>query len=102
GQEFVLLCGDPHYGGLIDGHMRRVVMFPDDGHPDLCGRPLNVTGDARDEIVFWDQKSVWIYTQDRSFSGKQIYAPLRNPLYNMSNYSAIISEPHWENAENRS
>ena len=60
---------------MIDGHLRRVVMFPDDGHPDLAANVLNLTGDARDEIVLWDQKRVWIYTQDRPFTGKRIYAP---------------------------
>jgi hypothetical protein len=68
-------------------------MFPDDGHPDLCGHALDVTGDARDEVIFWDQKSVWIYTQDRPFTGEHIYAPVRNPLYNESNYSAVVSQP---------
>ena len=36
GQEFVLLSGNIREGGMIDGQMRRVVMFPDDGHPDLA------------------------------------------------------------------
>ena len=36
GQEFLLLSGNPREGGMIDGQLRRVVMFPDDGHPDLC------------------------------------------------------------------
>ena len=36
GQEFVLLSGNVNEGGMIDGHLRRVVMFPDDGHPDLA------------------------------------------------------------------
>jgi hypothetical protein len=98
GQEFVLLSGDPHYGGMIDGHLRRAVMFPDDGHPDLCGYALDVTGDARDEVILWDEKSVWIYTQDRPFSGERIYAPVRNPPYNESNYSAVVSLPGWENS----
>ena len=93
GQEFVLLSGDPHHGGMIDGHLRRAVMFPDDGHPDLCGYALDVTGDARDEVIFWDQKSAWIYTQDRPFTGERIYVPIRNPLYNESNYSAVVSLP---------
>jgi rhamnogalacturonan endolyase len=45
----------------------------------------------------WDEKSVWIYTQDRPFQGQRIYAPVRNPLYNMSNYSCIVSMPGWKN-----
>ena len=96
GQEFVLLSGNPKDGGLIDGHLRRVVMFPDDGHPDLAAAVLNVTGDARDEIILWDQQRVWIYTQDRPFTGPRIYAPLRNPDYNDSNYRTSVSLPGWK------
>ena len=51
GQEFVLLSGNAKEGGMIDGHLRRVVMFPDDGHPDLAAYVADLTGDARDEIV---------------------------------------------------
>jgi len=51
GQEFILLSGNPREGGMIDGHLRRVVMFPDDGHPDLAANALDLTGDTRDEIV---------------------------------------------------
>ena len=71
-------------------------MFPDDGHPDLTANVLNVTGDARDEIILWDQERVWIYTQDRPFSGKKIYAPRRNPDYNESNYRLNVSFPEWQ------
>lgn len=96
GQEFVLLSGNVKEGGMIDGRLRRVVMFPDDGHPDLAANVLNVTGDPRDEIVLWDQNRVWIYTQDRPFSGKRIYAPVRNPDYNESNYRTAVSLPAWK------
>ena len=72
GQEFVLLSGNSKEGGMIDGHLRRVVMFPDDGHPDLAANVMDLTGDPRDEIVLWDQKRVWIYTQDRPFQGKDL------------------------------
>ncbi|HUA58118.1 MAG TPA: hypothetical protein VML19_05145, partial [Verrucomicrobiae bacterium] len=75
---------------------RRAVMFPDDGHPDLAAAVLNLTGDQRDEIVLWDEKRVWIYTQDRPFSGARIYAPIRNPDYNDSNYRTAVSLPNWE------
>ena len=96
GQEFVLLSGNPKEGGLIDGKLRRVVMFPDDGHPDLAANVLDVTGDSRDEIILWDQQRVWIYTQDRPFAGKRIYAPERNPDYNESNYRINVSLPKWK------
>lgn len=95
GQEFALLSGNIREGGMIDGHLRRVVMFPDDGHPDLAAAVHDLTGDARDEIVLWDQSRVWIYTQDRPFTGSRIYKPVRNPTYNDSNYRATVSLPEW-------
>ena len=101
GQEFILLSANVDEGGLVDGHLRRVVMFPRDGHPDLCATVLDLTGDERDEIVVWDQEQVWIYTQDRPFEGRRIYAPRRNPDYNDSNYRASISLPDWHDVESK-
>ena len=95
GQEFALLSGSVREGGMIDGHLRRVVMFPDDGHPDLCAYVTDVVGDARDEVILWDQERVWIYTQDRAFIGAQIYSPLRYNLYNESNYRTEVPKPRW-------
>jgi rhamnogalacturonan endolyase len=96
GQEFAMLSGNVREGGLIDGHFRRVVMFPGDGHPDLAYAVEDLTGDARDEIVLWDTERVWIYTQDRPFTGKRIYKPVRNPAYNESNYRTTVSLPGWQ------
>ncbi len=96
GQEFAMLSANVREGGMIDGQLRRVVMFPDDGHPDLAYQVLDVTGDERDEIIVWDADSVWIYTQDRPFTGRRIYKPTRNPLYNDSNYRATVSLPGWK------
>jgi rhamnogalacturonan endolyase len=95
GQEFALLSGNIREGGMIDGQLRRAVMFPDDGHPDLASAVRDLTGDQRDEIVLWDQTRVWIYTQDRPFTGSRMYAPVRNPHYNDSNYRASVSLPAW-------
>jgi len=95
GQEFVLLSGNAREGGMIDGKMRRVVMFPDDGHPDLAAYVADLTGDSRDEVILWDQEQVWIYTQDRPFVGERVYAPTRNPDYNESNYRTVVSRPGW-------
>jgi hypothetical protein len=96
GQEFAMLSGNPKEGGMLDGHLRRVVMFPEDGHPDLAFNVMDLTGDPRDEIVLWDQEQVWIYTQDRPFTGKKIYAPIRNPDHNESNYRTNVSLPRWK------
>lgn len=97
GQEFALLSANVREGGMLDGKMRRAVVFPDDGHPDLAYFVANVTGDERDEIILWDQKRVWIYTQDRPFTGARMYVPKRNAHHNDSNYRATVSLPGWRN-----
>ncbi|MFW6161378.1 MAG: hypothetical protein ACODAJ_01335 [Planctomycetota bacterium] len=96
GTELALTNGSAASGGMLDGHGRRVVLFPDDGHPDLCADVLDLTGDPRDEIVLWDPDGLWIYTQDRSFDGVRCYRPRRYPHHNASNYRAEISLPAWE------
>jgi hypothetical protein len=96
GTEFALLNVNAVDGGMVDGKLRRVVTFPNDGHPDLAYEVLNVTGDPRDEIIVWDQQEMWIYTQDRPYSGARIYAPQRNPTYNDSNYRSTVSLPAWK------
>jgi rhamnogalacturonan endolyase len=96
GTELTLLSGSAKEGGLIDGQLRRVVMFPDDGHPELTAHVLDLTGDPRDEIVLWNQDAVWIYTQDGPPPKGKVYAPVRNPLYNDSNYRGVVSLPAWK------
>jgi hypothetical protein len=94
-EEFFVLSPDVKYGGMFDGWGRSVVMFPDDGHPDLCNAVLDITGDIRDEIVVWDDKEIWIYTQDNNPLFGKLYHPVRNPLYNYSNYQMTVSLPGW-------
>ena len=36
---------------MIGGHLRRVVMFPDDAYPDLCGYVADGTGGPRAWIL---------------------------------------------------
>jgi hypothetical protein len=79
----------------FDGWGRRVLTFPGDGHPVMCNAVLDITGDARDEIVVWDPYEIWVYTQDDNPKPGKLYSPRRNPLYNYSNYQATISEPDW-------
>lgn len=80
---------------MLDGRLRRAVMFPDDGHPDLAAAVLDVTGDARDEVLLWDRDRVWIYTQDGP-GPSRLYAPRRNAHANESNYRAQVSLPAWK------
>lgn len=97
GTELILLNGNVKYGGMLDGDGDRVVVFPDDGHPDLCAEVLDITGDARDEIVLWDAHRMYIYTQDRpcAAEGGAEYVPDKYPLYNASNYRGEYSFPRW-------
>lgn len=95
GQEYFLLNTNPGDGGMFNGRGQLAVPFPDDGHPDMCNAVLDITGDARDEIVTWNQNQLWVYTQgDNSRQGK-VYEPVRNPLYNYSNYQFTVSKPGW-------
>jgi len=96
GTEFIFLTPNHAEGGLVDGWGRRVVKFPDDGHPDLAWMVHDFTGDPRDELIVWDLESIWIYTQDKPFTGAKIYKPDRQPLYNESNYATVCSWPGWK------
>jgi hypothetical protein len=80
---------------MFDGWGRKVVAFPDDGHPELCNAVLNLTGDVRDEVVLWNETDLWIYTQDDSPKNGKLYNPVRNQLFNESNYKVSVSEPGW-------
>jgi hypothetical protein len=99
GTELILLNADSALGGLIDGWSRQVVVFPDDGHPALCCTALDLAGDPRDELIVWDERSIWIYTQEDSPGSGSAPAPKRLPLHNESNYRANLSIPRWRKNE---
>ena len=95
GEEYFVHNPNLSQGGVFDGRGRKVLQFPDDGHPDMCNATLDLTGDCRDEIVVWDQHQIWIYTQNDNPKSGKLYKPVRNPLYNYSNYQATVSLPGW-------
>ncbi|WP_257225328.1 hypothetical protein [Treponema parvum] len=96
GTELIMLNGNVKLGGMLDGDGDRVVVFPDDGHPEMCCEVLNITGDARDEIVLWDHKKMYIYTQDRPCGiTDREYIPEKYPIYNSSNYRGEYSFARW-------
>jgi len=95
GEEYFVHNPNINQGGVFDGRGRKVLQFPDDGHPDMCNATLDLTGDCRDEIVVWDQHQIWIYTQSDNPKTGKLYKPVRNPLYNYSNYQATVSLPGW-------
>ena len=94
-EEFFQHNSNVELGGMFDGWGRKAVVFPDDGHPDMCNTVLNVTGDCRDEIIVWNPNEIWAYTQDDNPRQGKLYQPNRNALYNESNYQAIVSIPGW-------
>jgi rhamnogalacturonan endolyase len=93
--EYFALSANPEEGGLFDGRGRKALDFPADGHPDRCLAALDLTGDCRDEIVVWDPSEIWVYTQSDNPINGRLYKPVRNPLWNESNYSARVSLPGW-------
>ncbi len=95
GEEFFVLNTSPGDGGIYNGLGYKTVVFPDDGHPDMCNAVIDLTGDARDEIVTWDQHAIWVYTQADNPRQGRIYSPDRNPFYNYSNYQFTLSMPDW-------
>jgi rhamnogalacturonan endolyase len=95
GAEFFVHSANIVEGGMFDGWGRPVVVFPDDGHPDMCNAVLDITGDCRDEVVVWDPNEIWVYTQDDNPKQGRLYKPRRNPMYNYSNYQATVSLPGW-------
>jgi len=90
GQDYFLTNADPISGGLYDINGNQAVAFPDDGHPTMCAEAINLTGDARDELVVWDYNSMWIYVQDDT-QDKNDHNPTKCPHYNASNYRGEYS-----------
>jgi rhamnogalacturonan endolyase len=91
--ELFVLNAHPELGGMFDGWGHPAVLFPDDGHPDTCNAVVDLTGDPRDEVLVWDARQIWIYTQEDNPRSGRHYCPQRNMLYNSSNYQASISIP---------
>ena len=94
-EEFIVYSANVEEGGMLDGWGRRVVVFPNDGHPDMCNAVVDITGDCRDEVVVWDPYELWVYTQDDNPKRGNLYRPVRNSLANYSNYQATVSLPGW-------
>jgi len=95
GEEYFVHNPNIIEGGVFDGWGRKVLVFPDDGHPDMCNAVVDITGDCRDEIVIWNPDEIWVYTQSDNPKKGKLYKPIRNPLYNYSNYQATVSLPGW-------
>ena len=92
GSDLILTNACALKGGLLNGKGQLVVPFPDDGHPDLCAEAIDLTGDAREELVVWDNRQMYIYTQEDN-PRTEVYIPVKYPHYNSSNYRGEYSFP---------
>ncbi|MDE5566455.1 MAG: hypothetical protein K2I77_05665, partial [Anaeroplasmataceae bacterium] len=61
GKHILCLLNSSEDGGLIDGSLDKVVLFPNDGHPVYSAEVYDVNGDGIDEILVFDTKELWIY-----------------------------------------
>ena len=77
GEEFFVISADSLTGGLFDKYGALSVQFPDDGHPVTCYHVADLSGDARDELLVWNQDNLWIYTQDDNPRMGRTYNPDR-------------------------
>lgn len=86
GKILALYSAGAKSGGLYDGCGERVVDFPNDGHPGLCCDAVDLFGDEREEILCWDEKTMYIYTQEDNPSKLAFNNRKRYEEYNYSNY----------------
>lgn len=83
GKHILCLLHSGEDGGLMDYDLDKVVKFPNDGHPTLCSEVFDIDDDGIDEILCWDQKSMWIY-KAASFSNPNRFE--KYPDEGFSNY----------------
>ncbi|MCL2774473.1 MAG: hypothetical protein FWD71_14165 [Oscillospiraceae bacterium] len=86
GRILALYSASTEHGGLYDGKGDCVVMFPNDGHSELCCDAVDLIGDEREEILCWDEKMMYIYTQEDNPSKLAFSHRKRYEEYNYSNY----------------
>ena len=85
GDVYMLYTAGVRLGGLYDGYLEKVVGFPADGHPELCCDAVDLCGDGREELLAWDEKMMYIYTQADNPS-ELSFESIRYEEYNFSNY----------------
>lgn len=83
GEHILALLHSGVDGGLIDGQLDKVVIFPDDDHPTLCCEVYDIDDDGIDEIICYDNKELWIYKASEFKLGKRFE---KYPDDSFSNY----------------
>jgi hypothetical protein len=80
GEELLFLSSSREAFGLYDAKARKVVRPVCERVPVEWGTGIveDVVGDARDEVTYVHEGTIYIVTQDRSYTkGERIYAPTR-------------------------
>ena len=83
GKNILAVLNSSPDGGLINGDLDKVVLFPEDGHPTLCCEVYDLDDDGIDEILCFDQFQMWIYKAE-SFNKTEKY--IKYPDEAGSNY----------------
>lgn len=84
GSHVLCLLNASEDGGLVDGHLDKVVLFPEDGHPNTAVEVYDVDGDGIDEIICFDVNRLWIYKAEVFRSPNKKY--MKYPDEGFSNY----------------
>ena len=71
GKHILSLLNASLEGGLIDADLDSVVVFPKDEHPTLAVEAYDLDGDGIDEIICFDEASMWIYKAGRIYPTKK-------------------------------
>ena len=69
GKHVLSLLNSSMDGGLINGDLEKVVIFPNDGHPTLTCEVYDIDDDGIDEIICFDEKEMWIYKSKSYITG---------------------------------
>lgn len=95
GENELILMNTSKDGGLFDANLDPVVLFPCDGHPEICSEVYDIDGDGVDEIITWDLKEMWIYKASMFKVGTDYE---KYPDDGFSNYRGefLIKNPHYK------
>ena len=83
GTHILAILNSSEDGGLINGGLDKVVLFPNDGHPTLAIEAYDIDDDGIDEIICFDEKEMWIYKSKEYTTGHKY---IKYPDNGYSNY----------------
>jgi hypothetical protein len=91
GKHILAILNSSLDGGLINGELDKVVLFPNDGHPTLAIEAYDIDDDGIDEIICFDEKQMWIYKAKEYTAGHKY---IKYPENAYSNYRGEYLIPY--------